>query len=276
MRPSAWMSARLSSLLAILLANGCLLTTSLAGLSGDVNVGSASDARADTNPNQDDGASPEPSAACPAGMFCEDFESGIDPAKWQTLVVGQGTLVADGSRAHRGLRALHMHQPPVAVAGDQLISLSQLPRTRLAGMNEIWSRVYINLAAPVQASFLHLFEISQSSGALDTLEVSVNNQGRLALGPFRGTTVDTTTRLRLDAWVCVEWHIVVASAGLGSLAVDGVDVAETLTSGTAGPPGPGFFDFRFGRYGSGAVDAVARDVWYDDLIVGPTRVGCAR
>jgi hypothetical protein len=77
-----------------------------------------------------------------------------------------------------------------------------------------------------------------------------------------------------DSWVCVEWEVVVATAGAVRLSVAGMQLsAPAIADDTTTTPPIGELAFGMSTF-AGAGDVPARDLWLDELVVSNSPVGC--
>ncbi|MEA2699644.1 MAG: hypothetical protein QOI66_3915 [Myxococcales bacterium] len=231
--------------------------------------------------------------------------------KWETYTLSAAIKV-DGSKPHAGSRALHLTTQAGASHFADIIKQSQdgsavLPKAHF-GRVMLWTATVppdahwgINHAAGptatdrrMQLKYSHGGQFGKLFAGYSQRQRPVNPDGTF---PPRGggvepgdppTTVDCYKRaavavLPLRKWVCWEWKFD-ANASETHLWVDSnpitdLDAVGRGTGCVAPLPGdtawqgPVLFNkliLGFDQY----QDAPAQEVWMDDLVIGPDRVGC--
>jgi hypothetical protein len=174
----------------------------------------------------------------------------------------------DSSRNERGTSSLHAHIDADGSNGSQAMirATRALPGTSFA-------RWYVYAAAPGIATnanrgFLALFTMSPN---YDTLELRVEgpaNGRTFGFGnSLDGTFVTSQTTVPFDAWTCIEWEIAPQGTDLW---VNGAELGDISVATTTQP----VLQMLFGWSISGVAPGPA-DVWIDEIIVTPARVGCS-
>ncbi|GAA2120289.1 hydrolase [Streptomyces synnematoformans] len=234
---------------------------------------------------------PAPAAACAADGFCEDFESQTGPrpsGRWSFQAddcTGTGTVTVDTAVAHGGTTSLRVNGGEGycnhAFAGT---ALDDVP----AG-GDLYVRFWVRhtTALPTQhVTFLAM----RDTGARDTdlrmggqnAALQWNRESDDATLPAQSPAGVALSRpLPVDRWSCVEFRM--ERAGLLQTWLDGESVEGLIVDGTpthdvdaqwlnSGAWQPAPADLRLGweSYGQGA-----DTLWYDDVAVGTSRVGCA-
>ncbi|HET6282188.1 MAG TPA: hypothetical protein VFH73_14585, partial [Polyangia bacterium] len=254
-------------------------------------------------------------AACPAtAIFCDDFEGFADGAtalgpKWVPYTNG-GTVKVDASKPRGGNRALHVTTMANRASADILKVTAD--GSQVAPPVH-WGRVMVWVAAvPPQAhwSFTHasgptaanrIAQVKYSHGGQFGklfAGYSVRNRPVNADGTFppRGGapdptdpqgTIDCSKRapmatVPLRQWVCWEWKYD-ATKNETQLYVNGTEQTELTVMGRGDDcvgginpawDGPIYFNkviIGWEQY----QDAPAQEAWFDDVAVGPDRIGCA-
>lgn len=206
---------------------------------------------------------------CQSPWLCEDFEAPLDSRTWTLGSPDPGvTGVLDGVQVHSGKQALHLELSVAKGATAQWIMFwPKLPATPSAHYYfRAFTRVSTNTADNVQ--LLNL----RTSGTGNPTHLFVSNRG-LSLSTEAGGSVDSTTAFPLGRWVCLEWEVQQAPAGLMKASVDGAVVASfegrtTLSTGMLGDR------LGVGATVNNASAPMALSVFFDDLVVAERPVGC--
>src|SRR5262249_37561561 len=93
--------------------------------------------------------------------------------------------------------------------------------------------------------------------------------------PAPAQVLSATTAMPTDRWVCLEWHLRVATGGWAKLYLDGVEVTA-LTAAQNTLPTPTLGEIGLGLVAAPGSAAAARDLWLDDVIVDNSPIGCAK
>lgn len=264
---------------------GALALASLAGCKSGGGLPSATDA---TDP-----ADAQPiSCATSTLLFCEDFESvplgPASSAKW-TPETQSGSLTIDATHA-RGTRALHVHTDGNGRAMIRLAPFAP-PENSLHGRARIWVTAFPT--APDYAHFT-MVEASGNGGGVirpiggQYIPVSANaGAGRSlwGVGSDGGPTGDwtrwqTAAPAEAGRWLCVEWQLRAVDDTV-NVWIDGVARPELTVSKT--DHGGASTDFVFPTFTQiwfgwwlyqGGPTPAAFDVWFDDIALGTSRLGC--
>lgn len=230
-------------------------------------------------------------ADCVTGLICEDFEAQPGPApggRWSVTYPdcqGDGTAIIDTTVAHGGNKSLR-------VDGGAGYCNHVFVGTSLADVTgtELYGRYYVRhevALPPAHVTFMAMTDrgdggkdlrMGGQNGALQW-----NRESDDATLPEQSPNgVAASMPLPTDRWTCVEFAV---DGGEGTLRtwVDGNLVPGLVVDGTAthdidgqwlrGKPDwrPALTDFRLGweSYGGGE-----DTLWYDDIVLGSTRIGC--
>ncbi|MDT0319048.1 hydrolase [Streptomyces millisiae] len=236
-------------------------------------------------------AAPGPAAAaCAADGFCEDFESqtgGQPSGRWAVTFPdcsGTGTAAVDTAVAHTGGRS-------VRVNGGTGYCNHVFVRTSLADVATdagLYVRFWVRHSAPLPTQHVTFLAMEDAADNARDLRMGGQN-GALqwnresddaTLPEQSPAGVALSAPLPVGRWACVEYRIA-PGAGLLDTWLDGTAVTGLTVDGvpTHDVDGqwlnriwrPDLVDLRFGweSYGEGA-----DTLWYDDIAVGTTRVGC--
>lgn len=318
---------RLSILLCALLG-GCVGVASPDA--GDVEPAPDDAGRVDAGTNREDAGAPDagtPDAGtppldggagpCPAtAIFCDDFETGLDAAKWLTNGDATTFTIDTTTPAAHGTRSLHMaYGQPYGHTGYQTVQI----KPRLAAPDDrVYVRAFMRFA-DLKLPGAHPFFIDVSDGTgtelgfgsiindfafmayapngLDDARIWYEGGGGWHPGVENGdATPNTENTVTAQTWVCVELMYFGDHQGAGdtqhpgeqvTVWLDGVEIPQLAASdaiwqqalGRAPPEhwSPVYDGARW-KFGvsSFGPDNVALDIWFDAIAVSHTRIGCDR
>jgi hypothetical protein len=223
-------------------------------------------------------------------LFCEDFEAfaaGSAPTsdRWSNQTQA-GSLAVDSVQA-RGARALHVH-----TTGNGHAYLQIAPFAPPGG--SFYGRLFVYVtafpSAPAFAHFTMVEAAGQGAGLIRPIGgqyVPAPTAGKSlwGVGSDGGATGDwtdwqTTTPAESGRWQCLEWQLD-ASDNAIHVWIDGVDKPELSASTKV--HGGNQVDFVFPSFTSvwigwflyqGGSSPAEFDLWYDDIVLATTRVGC--
>jgi hypothetical protein len=239
--------------------------------------------------------------ACPPGFFCDDFEghpAGAAPgAPWQADI-GAASLAVEAGMAVSGSRAVHL-QTGDAYGGRALLRLAVpevFPTTHLFGR----MRMRVTQASPdgVHWTMIEASGPTQAPGIWNdqpfaaSLRYGGQHQQRLMAnydtpgfysdqGPGSDCWNHSETKIPEGAWACMEWEFD-SDAGQMRFWLDGAAIDDLTVGGegqgcvhhdtmdqwfypTMESVVVGWVDYQSGG---------GRELWIDDVAVGPARVGC--
>jgi hypothetical protein len=217
-------------------------------------------------------------AARPGLMFCETFEAqapGPAPAMppWSSSINGEGELVIDDSTAHSGTRALKAHGAgfntflvlssellPSASGRLHVRSFVRMAEAMSAGHNTFI--VADTQAAPGAGN---AFRFGEMNGML-MYTVSGDTHGALANDNYY-TDHMPGAAFQPMTWACLEVALDHQKPEI-QVWLDGVEIAD-LHHGDWPLDPYDALRFGFEKY-AGPVS----DIWYDDIAIGSTRLGC--
>jgi hypothetical protein len=236
-------------------------------------------------------------------VFTDTFESGkIDPAKYDQRVTGAPTIAVEPADGAHGKYALHVHYPEGARNSYAFLVATHLPdsvRTHMFG------RAYMKVSGGLGATHNPLilsggagwpaskfYEIGSRGlpGPMPSFMPSFQENKSKTAADGRGEiTYHSDGVIPMDKWFLLEWEFNDNPASI-TLWIDGQKVTTTLptgekidsvkfewpkASGTVNGLIGGLEEVGFGTRVWGAPTA-AIDVWYDDIAVGPARIGPAK
>ncbi|MBI0378106.1 hydrolase [Streptomyces rhizosphaericus] len=230
-------------------------------------------------------------AACAANGFCEDFESqtGTTPAgRWTTAVAncsGTGTATVDTTMAHGGTKS-------VRITGKAGYCNHAFAGTSLSGLpsgGDLYARFWVRhtTALPAQhVTFGALRDANDNGKDLrmggQNKALQWNRESDDATLPAQSPAgVALSTPLPVNTWTCLEFRLDRTAGRLDTwvngglvtgLVVDGTptqDVDQQWLNRGGWRPAPA--DLRLGWESYGEGDDT---LWYDDVAVGTSRIGC--
>lgn len=215
----------------------------------------------------DDGSSgADDTERCKTAFLCEDFESGIDPVRWEKNLSTGSSLVVDEARFHGGKSSLHataVTQAPGVEAKAQLNHEEPTPE-------QAFVRFYAWVEPPaVDDVVVSVF--MQGGDPFLGMNLRVTPLGLLTLTNWAEEpdgNYDGSTSIPPDKWACVEWSVD-RTTGKVSVIQDG-EPSVSFTAAT-------LIDANWFQIGAlltypGAGDETR--VWVDDLVIDTTPIGC--
>jgi hypothetical protein len=230
----------------------------------------------------------EPAATCPSGAFCDGFETqtGTTPAGDWALVFpncqGTGTAVVDTTVTHDGTRSVRVQ------GGTGYCNHVFVRTARGVGGSSLYTRFYVRHTTALPDA--HVTFLAMKDAADNNRDLRMGGQNRAmqwnresddaTLPEQSPAGVAQSVAFPVDTWTCVEFGITGSElrtwvngtevAGLHADTTPTQDVdSQWLRRGTWRPT---LTDFRFGweSYGTGA-----DTLWFDDVALSQSRVGCA-
>jgi hypothetical protein len=217
-----------------------------------------------------------PGAGCAGSTLalCEDFETGMLDAKtWKAIQTG-GTATLDATRAARGSKySLHVHVNPGSDTTVGILESKTFPALKGA----LFARAFIYIPGAMVAS---LFMGDRHSRLM--YAQGANPYGEYAIGIWNGGLIqnhyspnddsqDTKMLPPFDEWFCLEYELD-STAGNVKGYLNDVEIKGLEHMGWP-PTNVATLQFGVDRYGS---FPVAEDIWFDDVAVDSSRIGCAR
>lgn len=278
---------------AVLLLNGSPCSAS----SPSPSVSASRSTSPSPSPSASRSASPSPSPSaspgggCGTAVLCDGFEgqTGTTPTGAWTVTApdcsGTGTATVDSGVAYRGTRSIKITGTE-GYCNHVFIKATQ----SLTGIGQTWyGRFYVRHTTPLPASHVTFLAMKDANdGARDlrmggqSAALQWNRQSDDATLPEQSPTgVALSTPLAVNQWTCVEF-MVNGSLGTMQTWTNGTEVAGLKEDGVPTQNidsqwlsranwRPALTDLRLGweSYGTGA-----DTLWFDEVALGATRIGC--
>jgi len=228
------------------------------------------------------------SGSCP-GTLCESFESMSGPmldATWELSTsncTGTGMVSVDSTQAHSGMRSIR-----VQGAGGYCNHVFFRPKApQLATGQPLFARFFMRLEKPLTQSHVTFLALRDEHEMKDLRmggqsEILMWNRESddATLPELSPTGIGMSVKPEVAKWLCVE--LSVDPKGSLQTWLDGNPVVGLTVEGDATPDvdaqwkrkadwAPNLRDIRFGweSYGNDA-----NTLWFDDVALGTTRLGC--
>jgi hypothetical protein len=271
------------------------------GLVNDANGNGEDAAKRDGASNNGDGEAGV-ALGCSSLPFCDDFEKETtggppDPSVW-TVTTGCGmtdptsTVTVDGTQSNSGKKSIKV------VGGTNTCGPLLTNTTAFASLGDtVYGRFFARFTSgmPMQHTALLVLGLSADAGVAQNPSngLQLTGQSQVLVWNWHDTTlpnIDTQgTSQSVDPplapqWVCIEFE---TSATTGAIAawVDGSQIAgltfdpttttlqpganNTWSSGHPTPLRPASISFGWVSYGGGT-----NTVWFDDVALSGSRIGC--
>lgn len=209
------------------------------------------------------------SAACPSNaLYCDNFNDATLRDAWADEQLN-GTIAPSGECVFQGGRALRSQLSAVAatVAAHATVSEADagapLPGTQFL-------RAMVRLQSPAPGPSVKFFGLRQAAPGTGSVAMSYEG-GNLALSATGGTITTSTVPFPLDTWVCVEWQLDEGAPGVTKVWLDGGSNAAIEGSFSVTQLKIVTLGAQLGDHND---PAGATDLYFDELVVAPARVGC--
>jgi hypothetical protein len=214
----------------------------------------------------------EGGTGCAAANYtlCDDFEGvapGATGSAWTFQTNGGYTIALDMTQAHSGKNSVHATKNTAGGGFAYMLETKTFPAT------DFWGRAWIRFIAPkggdheVFAGIVNMTPFTESGEMMRFLNDM--GGGTLAMNIRSSDAVaDSMMQIPMSMWNCYEWHQTPTAA---YLYIDGKMIA-TAMGGQWGGLGTMFTAMVLGVESFGA--GPAADVWYDDVAVNMTQIGC--
>jgi hypothetical protein len=250
-------------------------------------AGGGEDARAS---NGDGGGSGGASAGCGAAVVCDDFEKGVvgqpPPSPWTVSApscTGTGALAIDDSQAHSGVRSVK-----VTGAGGYCNHIFFGTSAPEPLQDSLWARFFVRLDTALGDGHVTFLAMKD---AHDGKDLRMGGQSKILM--YNRESDDATLPALSPAgiakslvpptgqWMCVELHVDGTARAIQTW-VNGNAVEGLVVDGTSTPDvddqwlrgsswAPKLADVRFGWESYGGQ---SETLWFDDVAVGSSRIGC--
>lgn len=264
--------------------------TASAGSAGNAtsSAGAGRSGSAGTPPDQPTAGGPAANG-CNATL-CEDFESGttLDASRWQTVMPmcsGTGKLALDSTQAHSGKNSVRIDG-----AGGFCNHVFLSPVMSLFPASDpLFVRFYVRISTALTQSHVSWLAMRDEH---DMNDLRMGGQSEIlmwnrasddaTLPELSPTGIAMSAKPATNTWMCVEFSIDGAKGELHTW-LDGTALAGLTVEGDPTPDvdsqwkrktdwHPQLSDLRLGweSYGNDA-----NTLWFDDVAIGSSRVGCA-
>ncbi len=216
--------------------------------------------------------------------LCDGFEgAAIDTSLWPMKLTTNATVKLDSTHVARGSQALWVHTglgdagDPAGTIGDLRTSPTIFPFPK----NQIWGRAFVYMANQSPDMHTNLIEavgLLPGDAGESHYRIGVSTNHVIAGNYIPGDYADhSTTTMPLDQWTCFEWHF---DGQLneyhfylgGSELTDMAILTDAAPQWTAPP-----FDYvELGLHLYHDLTTIPTlDVWYDEVALDTSRIGCA-
>jgi hypothetical protein len=230
--------------------------------------------------NSDAGIGGPSHCGCPGFTFCEDFEAAALASTW-SIDSNQGTAVLDTSKFARGAKSLHVN---IKSGGGNRALLTQT-QSFPAANNSFFGRAFVFAKSPLPKVHTGIFSANGAiTGGNAEVRFGLDHEGVLQPNYWTNTGVEygifnslPPTKLPTDVWACLEWEYR-GSANELHFFLNGAEMTEIQVLSTQMPSwkAPAFAAFQMGMilFQSDTATASSFDVWFDEVGLSPTRIGC--
>ena len=224
-------------------------------------------------------APPVAPAACgsAAVSLCDDFEDVTpgnppDANRWTVQITDANDLIeVTAAQAAQGSQALHVH---VTEAGFQRAVIGPRSMFPLA-LDGFFGRTWVMIPAPSPADPVTLFAAggTLNSGANVWINGGTQGSGLQLTYVGNGQSVSAPVGLSAGVWACLEWQYAGASQEV-RVWLDAVEMPTLQVSANPAWTAPTFDRVQIG-WERAASPGETRDVYFDSVAFGSTRLGCA-
>ena len=251
---------------------------------------SSSPSRSSSSPSAGPSQSSAPPAGCGSAVVCDGFESqaaGTPAGAWSVTYPdcsGAGTATVDTAVAHGGARSIRING-----GAGYCNHVFVASATSLASVGQVWYvRLYVRHTTALPAdhvTFVSMPDAADGNRALrlggQNAALQWNRESDDATLPVQSPVgVAMSAPLATGAWSCVEYGVSgvdgtlrtwLNGAAVAGLTEDGVPTADIDQQWLNRTWRPALTTFRFGweSYGGGT-----DTLWFDDIAVGSSRIGC--
>lgn len=195
---------------------------------------------------------------CGSAQICEDFESGsINSSTWKTQMGNGFTATVGTDQAHSGTHSLHIVAPNTG-------NSAFITETKTFPAADFWGRAWIRLSGPNGGHQMYIY-VALSGDQLRLLNRLGSEQIKANYQKSDNIYTSQTT-IPAATWFCYEWHVTTSAT---TLYKDGTLL--TTDKAIPGITGGTSLSLGFQRF---ATASGAGDIWYDDIAVGTSQIGC--
>ncbi len=200
-------------------------------------------------------------------LLCDEFEaSSIDTSIWTTSTANSGLLEISTTHAHSGTQSLHAYVPAKGGADAHITETKTFPQAASNLFGRAW--IYLEPSAPV----LHVAYV-WAKGPNATYTLASQNGTLMSLAWFSSneTANHSATGVPIGHWACMEWNFD-PGAGTADYWIDGTLLTD-LHEGSWGKDAFQSLALGISLFGVDTGPA-AYDIWFDDVAVAGSRIGC--
>jgi hypothetical protein len=217
-----------------------------------------------------------PASGCAAAgvAFCDGFESGVIDAHWDGVNQTNGTVTVDNTRAYRGSWSLHVHNNALPAKGSADVELNE---SQTFPSTHFFVRAYVYVPSAFGNTEGDIILAEQADAPYQGITLGLVNSSFQTSNSIANVTKTSTTAMPRDQWVCVEWEVQLGTSGSTVLQVNGT--AATNLGGTQNlsvNPAPSELGLALAATAPPNGGVPARDLWFDEVMVNPTAIGCTR
>jgi hypothetical protein len=212
-----------------------------------------------------------------APVFTDNFEAATINSKWTPRINGTGTFTLDTSKKHGGNQSLHVtpnngYSTLLAIEGSPLFP---------APTNTFFGRVW--LLVPTLPASAHVIWLEAGDVTNDTHEVRIGmNLGFLQTNLYFNGEVDLrdpSATMAANTWMCVEFkmgpdELVVWLNGTQSTGVSTTNWARVGNGANGGGNSIANWSPTYAAFRLGWELNPGTEIWYDDVALGYSRIGC--
>lgn len=197
---------------------------------------------------------------CSSYTICDDFEGaapGATGSPWKTSMASGYTVTVVTTPVHGGTHALHIASP-TGTGHGYLTATKGFPAT------DFWGRAYMRVTS---AATGHQCFIELNTSGDQVRVVNEMGSGEFASNIMKADTIHgSTMKVPQNTWFCFEWHQSPTALHLYS---DGTEIPGTAATWSVASISS--MNIGHERFQSGSGMA---DIYYDDIAVNTTRIGC--
>lgn len=252
--------------------NACVVTIDLGTGDGEADLSSVP-------PGSDLALPPDlapPASGCAAAgvAFCDGFEAGVIDPQWSGVNQANGTVTVDNTRAYRGSWSLHIHNNALPAKGTADVELNEgqtFPSTHF------FVRAYVFVPSAFGSTEGDFILAEQAASPFKGITLDLVNSSLQTDNTIANVTRTSTTTMPRDQWVCVEWEVQLGTSGSTTLQVNGQPATNLGgTQNLSINPAPSELGLALVTTAPPSSGVAARDLWFDEIMVNPTAIGCAR
>jgi hypothetical protein len=224
--------------------------------SGGSNSGGSNSGGSNSGGSNSGGSGGGAATDCATLKLCDGFE-GDAPAAGASPWKKTGTVEVVTDQHHGGTKSLHISAPNTANFSANINTTKTFPAA------DFWGRAWVRL---------------KGDGGGHQMYIAVNLSGdQLRLMNRLGSDnpqvnfqksdkfYNTGVKITQETWFCYEWHVTTSAV---TIMIDG---KATNTGAVPGITGGTSILFGYQRYATGTG---AGEIWYDDIALNDTQIGC--